>query len=302
MPPRNRQKRAYQAASTAGGYKASLYDISGASDKMDFAKRQGAWEKEDVGRKISAISDTLELASTVAGGFEDTRVLEEEYIPELEKARFGKEYKGALSFEEFKTQQPGEFTKQFETHEIERNMWEKLFGKERMYQFGSGDDAHEFKRSKLMAYGKQAKGLADYKALGMEDHFGFGAGKKPTLLDEVGGVKTSKASETATEVVTDDPKKPVTELPGVKAQKTGQPVVISTGESYQSKDMPKEEKVAQNMEFFEAFPEMKNALFSEREAKWLEWKGGQTSKGDNDIDDIDWDMDDDEWFSEIESD
>ena len=167
MPPRNRQQSAYKAASTAGGYKASLYDISDASGKMDFAKRQGAWEEEKVGRKMTAISDTLGLASTAAEGMKDTQVLEEDYIPELEKSRFAKEYKGKLSFEEFKTQDPGEYTKQFETHEIERNMWERITGKERMYQFGSGDEAREFKSSSLMAYGKQAKGLADYKALGM---------------------------------------------------------------------------------------------------------------------------------------
>ena len=190
MPPKNRQRSAYAATSTAGQYKASLFDISDASSKMDYSKRWGEWETEKLGRNVPAISDTLEYASTIGEGAKSKQALEGEYLPELEKSRFGKEYKGDLSFEEFKTQKPGEYTEQFEAHEIERNLWDRISGKERMYQFGSGDKAREFKRSDLMAYGKSAKGIEDYKALGMEDYFGKGMGA-PISLAEEAGIKTS---------------------------------------------------------------------------------------------------------------
>ena len=116
--------------------------------------------------------------------YEDRKILEDEYLPSLEESRFKKEYKGKLSFEEFKTQEPEKYTQQFESYRVERSIWDMLKGDKQMYQFGFDDDAKQFSKTQLTAAGKYAKGVSDWEDLGLDpDYFGFKS-KKPSMIEE----------------------------------------------------------------------------------------------------------------------
>ena len=86
---------------------------------MEFAGKKAALDIESLNRKVSTAASVLEIGSTLAAGYEDRKTLEEEYLPALEESRFKKEYKGKLSFEEFKAQEPEKYAQQFESYEVE---------------------------------------------------------------------------------------------------------------------------------------------------------------------------------------
>ena len=163
------------AGRASGKYQASLYDISDRWGAIDYETKKAAMSLDELNEKVELAATGLEFASIVAGAYEDKKTLETEYLPELEKKRFQKEYTGDLSFEEFKAQKPSEYTQRFEAHEIERNIWDKLKGDKPMYQFGSGDDATQFTKARVTAAGKYAKGISDWDELGLDDsdYFGF---------------------------------------------------------------------------------------------------------------------------------
>ena len=166
---------------TSGKYQASLYDLTKRQGEMEFAGKKAALDIGNLNRKVSTAASVLEIGSTLAGAYEDRKTLEKEYLPSLEESRFKKEYKGKLSFEEFKTQEPEQYTKQFESYEVDRNIWERLKGDEKMYQFGFDDDAKQFSKTQLTAAGKYAKGVSDWEDLGLDpDYFGLKA-KKPFI-------------------------------------------------------------------------------------------------------------------------
>ena len=176
------------AGKSSGKYQASLYDISSSYDEMDFIGKKAALDISNLTNKVSAAASFLEIGSTLAGGWEDRKELEGEYLPALEESRFKKEYKGKLSFEEFKTQEPEKYTKQFESYKVDRSIWDKLKGDKQMYQFGFDDDAKQFSKTQLTAAGKYAKGVSDWEDLGLDpDYFGFKA-KKPSMIEEVSSV------------------------------------------------------------------------------------------------------------------
>ena len=176
------------AGKASGKYQASLYDISNRYGEMEFAGKKAALDIESLNRKVSTAASVLEIGSTLAAGYEDRKTLEEEYLPALEESRFKKEYKGKLSFEEFKAQEPEKYAQQFESYEVERSIWDRLKGDKRMYQFGFDDDAKQFTKTDLTAACKYAKGVSDWEDLGLDaDYFGFKP-KKPRdikMLEEV---------------------------------------------------------------------------------------------------------------------
>ena len=184
------------AGKASGKYQASLYDITNRYGEMEFAGKKAALDIESLNRKVSTAASVLEIGSTLAGAYEDRKTLEKEYLPALEESRFKKEYKGKLSFEEFKVQEPEKYTKQFESYEVDRSIWDRLKGDERMYQFGFDDDAKQFSKTQLTAAGKYAKGVSDWEELGLDpDYFGFKT-KKPRdikMLEEASDYKSTSS-------------------------------------------------------------------------------------------------------------
>ena len=178
------------AGKASGKYQASLYDISSRYDEMDFIGKKASLDISELTNKVSTAASVLEIASTLAGGWEDRKELEGEYLPALEESRFKKEYKGKLSFEEFKTQEPEKYTKQFESYKVDRSIWDRLKGDKQMYQFGFDDDAKQFSKTQLTAAGKYAKGVSDWEDFGLDpDYFGFKT-KKPRnipMFEEAAG-------------------------------------------------------------------------------------------------------------------
>ena len=67
----------YSAASTAGkaagSYRSSLYSTANVEDKMSFIGRTGDWEQKQLTEKFQTIGAGMELASTLYGGWQDTK-------------------------------------------------------------------------------------------------------------------------------------------------------------------------------------------------------------------------------------
>jgi len=138
---------AYRASgSSAGKYKASLFEVSGAEDRMSFADKRGAWEQEKLSRNVEAIGAGLELASTIAGGLQDRQKFK------------GKV--GALESEYGKLQA--------DTRDWKQKGYDYLIGKERQYTFGEGDTAKTFSKAGVGARGGALLGES------MLDESGFG--------------------------------------------------------------------------------------------------------------------------------
>ena len=142
---------AYMAAgSSAGKYKASLYETSDWADKFDFIGKQTAWEEEKTSRRVSAIGDTLELASTIGGGFQDKEKTQAR-AESLEGKYVGGKKLGAL---------------QEDTRGWQDKGMDWLMGKEQTYTFGEGESATTLSKSAVGAQGAIAMGesmLGEYQ-------------------------------------------------------------------------------------------------------------------------------------------
>ena len=92
---KNLYKSAFAIGSSQGKYTSSMYDVASSENKIKLEDMRFQFEQESFDKKIGAISDTLSLASTVAGKAEDisqdVSLLEGEY-GDMEKPKgiFGK--------------------------------------------------------------------------------------------------------------------------------------------------------------------------------------------------------------------
>ena len=92
---KNLYQSAFKASSSAGRYKASMYDVSSKNIAKEFEDAKLQYEQNIFNQNIGTIADTLSLASTVAGRYEDLSgdisLLEKEY-GEMERPKgiFGK--------------------------------------------------------------------------------------------------------------------------------------------------------------------------------------------------------------------
>lgn len=92
---KNLYQSAFKASSSAGRYKASMYDVSSKNIAKDFEDAKLQYEQNIFNQNIGAVADTLSLAYTVAGRYEDLSgdisLLEKEYGEmERPKSIFGK--------------------------------------------------------------------------------------------------------------------------------------------------------------------------------------------------------------------
>ena len=92
---KNLYQSAFKASSSAGRYKASMYDVSSKNIAKEFEDAKLQYEQNIFNQNIGTIADTLSLASTVAGRYEDLSgdisLLEKEYGEmERPKSIFGK--------------------------------------------------------------------------------------------------------------------------------------------------------------------------------------------------------------------
>ena len=138
------------AGSSAGKYKASLYETSDWADKFDFIGKQTAWEEEKTSRTVGAIGSALELMSTVGGGFQDKEKT-------LSRAKSLEGKYGAL---------------QEDTRGWQDKGMDWLMGKEQTYTFGEGEKARTFSKAGIGVTGGALLGES------MLDEIGMGSSKK----------------------------------------------------------------------------------------------------------------------------
>jgi len=92
---KNLYQSAFTAGSSTGKYRASMYDVSSKDTLKSLEDSRLQYEQNIFNQNVGAIADTLSLASTVAGRYQDLSddisVLEEEY-GEMERPKgiFGK--------------------------------------------------------------------------------------------------------------------------------------------------------------------------------------------------------------------
>jgi|TARA_R110000822_G_scaffold51684_2_gene134295 hypothetical protein len=128
------------AGQSAGKYKASLFETSNWADKFDFIGKQTAWEEEKTSRKVEAIGDTLELASTAYGGHQD-------------KEKF--ETRAKAVGDKYGDMQP-------DTRDWGQKSLDFLSGKEQTYTFGEGESARTFSRAGVQGKGGMLLGESMY--------------------------------------------------------------------------------------------------------------------------------------------
>jgi hypothetical protein len=92
---KNLYKTAFTASSSQGKYRASMYDVASSDELQRLENARLQFEQDSLNKNVSFVADTLSLASTVAGRYEDLSgdisLLEEKY-GEMERpdSMFGK--------------------------------------------------------------------------------------------------------------------------------------------------------------------------------------------------------------------
>tara|TARA_Y100001951_G_C11207899_1_gene221155 strand:+ start:29 stop:775 length:747 start_codon:yes stop_codon:yes gene_type:complete len=76
MPKQNLYDLHVAGAKTDAAFQQSLRDVSDIQTEGEYKKKTAEWQQQDFGDKISAIGDTLELASTLYGGWQDKKKFE----------------------------------------------------------------------------------------------------------------------------------------------------------------------------------------------------------------------------------
>ena len=127
MPPKDLYSASMAAGKAAGKYSSTLADISGVGDEMSFIQREAAMNLQQQGQLFGAIGAGMELTSTVYGGWRD----KQKFAGKVEamEGKYGK------------------------MQEDKRGFAEKLFGAEKTYTFGEGEDAKTFSRAGVGATG-----------------------------------------------------------------------------------------------------------------------------------------------------
>jgi len=92
---KNLYKTAFTASSSQGKYRASMYDVASSDELQRLENARLQFDQDSLNKNVSFVADTLSLASTVAGRYEDLSgdisLLEEKY-GEMERpdSMFGK--------------------------------------------------------------------------------------------------------------------------------------------------------------------------------------------------------------------
>ena len=229
---------AYRASgSSAGKYKASLFEVSGAEDRMSFADKRGAWEQEKLSRNVEAIGAGLELASTIAGGLQDRQKFK------------GKV--GALESEYGKLQA--------DTRDWKQKGYDYLIGKERQYTFGEGDTAKTFSKAGVGARGGALLGesMLDESGFGRPDTSGASAESDIAPDLEIEELDTSDLDYTGESKTLDT------------SASSGENLLEAATGYKQGKGLTG----AANTKLYEADPSMKGKSASERVKKYEELFG-----------------------------
>lgn len=80
---KNLYKTAFTASSSQGKYRASMYDVASSDELQRLENARLQFDQDSLNKNVSFVADTLSLASTVAGRYEDLKgdiaLLEQEY-------------------------------------------------------------------------------------------------------------------------------------------------------------------------------------------------------------------------------
>ena len=132
------------AGKSSGKYKASLLETSDWADKFSFIDKQTDWEEEKTSRLVGTIGDTLSLASTIGGGYQDKQKTQAR--AESLEGKYGK--------------------LQADTRGWKEKGMDWFMGKEQTYTFGEGESATTLSKSAVGAQGARAMGesmLGEYE-------------------------------------------------------------------------------------------------------------------------------------------
>ena len=185
---------AVSVGASEGKTRASMFKTSEYEQSANQALKMGQLNINQLNKKFDMAAQAVVALDFFKEGFEKKKKLETEYLPELEKQKFKKDYEGDLSFEEFKKQKPDEYSKKYEAREIERSVWDIVKGEERSYQFGDSDEAKTYGKGLITALGEKSSyssmadefGMSDYSTaieeFGMTEGFTFGD-KSKTVSD-----------------------------------------------------------------------------------------------------------------------
>lgn len=162
MPKGNIFETAFAPGKAKGEYEASLYDVSGAWEKMEWGEKTAEWRKGEREKKIDLGLAATELADTLWGGHKAKKEFKEETLPEMQRLISKKVLGEGATDEQIKGFAPtivGKGGKEWG----KMSMWEKAT-QEKRYQFGKGDERMIMRKSDIIAeagVGKYYEGTLD---------------------------------------------------------------------------------------------------------------------------------------------
>ena len=149
MPDRSRLRKAYGKRGKAQTqYKASLYDIEALGYEKEASRSAYEFETEQRDRNLALISEGIGLASDIAGGV----MAKKEFKKAGAKVQEGmakKAYKGETAWGELGSKQKAKELAKFEPKKVKQDFSEWIFGAEKEYTFGKGEE--KFSKSQVTA-------------------------------------------------------------------------------------------------------------------------------------------------------
>ena len=184
MPDRSRLRKAYRKRGKAQTqYKASLYDIEALGYEKEASRSAYEFETEQRDRNLALVSEGIGLASDVAGGV----MAKKEFKKAGAKVQEGmakKAYKGETAWGELGTEAKATELAKFEPKKVKQDFSEWIFGAEKEYTFGEGEE--KFSKSQVTA----AAGI--YGSDRLSKLTGIDTGDK--VLESIKGMQGDKSS------------------------------------------------------------------------------------------------------------
>ena len=151
--------KAYISGGEASGkYSSSLRDIETTYSNIDLTGQKFAIQRAETANVLDSLSAGIELAGTIAGGYQDKKRFETESMPAAQKMIAEKAYDPTkyddMSYADFqKTDKFKDYFQSFAPKKVKMSLFESLLADEPMYTIGD----ESFKKSDISFMGQLDK-------------------------------------------------------------------------------------------------------------------------------------------------
>jgi len=168
----NLYKAYISGGESTGKYSSSLRKIEDTYSNIDLTGRKFAIQREQTGNILDTLTAGVELAGTIAGGYQDKKKFESESMPSAQRMIAEKSYDSSkyddMSYGDFqKTDKFKNYFQSFAPKKVEMSLFESLLADEPMYTIGD----ESFKKSDISFMGQldKSKKLANLTGSSIEN-------------------------------------------------------------------------------------------------------------------------------------